>query len=227
MSSDREREKRLAAEAAVARVQDGMALGLGSGSSVNHAVRALAQRVQLGLRVRVVAASRATEALAMQLGVQVSDFEHGSQLDLAIDGADEIDPELRLIKGGGGALLREKVVAFAARTTLIIADSSKLVPTLGAFPLPVEVLPFATPVVLRALGKLGCVPSLRVRADGPYLTDQHNHVVDCAFGRIERPADLARALCGIPGVLAHGLFLDEASCVLVGRGDEVETHARG
>ncbi|MFT3924033.1 MAG: ribose-5-phosphate isomerase RpiA [Myxococcales bacterium] len=227
MTTDREREKQRAAEAAVALVADGMALGLGSGSSVNHVVRALAQRVTLGLRVRVVSASRATEALATQLGIHVSDFEHGSELDLTIDGADEVDPQLRLVKGGGGALLREKVVAFAARQTVIVVDSSKLVDVLGAFPLPVEVLPFATPVVLRALCNLGCVPSLRAQPDGrPYLTDQHNHVIDCAFGALERPREVANKLSEIPGLLGHGLFLDEASRVLVGRSDEVEVLTR-
>lgn len=221
--TDLDLEKRRAAEAAIALVRDGMRLGLGSGSTVFHAIRVLGERVRAGLQVSIVTASEASAQLARSLGIPVRTLEECPRLELAIDGADEVDGALRMIKGGGGALLREKVVASAAEQLLIIADSSKQVERLGRFPLPVEVLPFALPVVLERLRQLGCEPRPRRLADGtPYLTDQHNHIVDCAFGRIEAPEALALTLDGIPGVLEHGLFLTEASRLFVGRGGRVE-----
>jgi ribose 5-phosphate isomerase A len=227
-TDDRDVEKAAAAEAAVADVRDGMLVGLGSGSTAAHAVRAVGRRVAQGLRIECVATSRATESLARAAGLTVRPFEDVARLDLTIDGADEIDPQLRAIKGGGGALLREKVVAAASDRVSIIVDSSKPVARLGAFPLPVEVLPFAHAWVMRVLAGLGGAATRRQGADGsPYRTDQGNLIVDAAFGRIEDPAALALRLSQVPGIVEHGLFLDEIDTVFVGRPGGVDVHRRG
>ncbi len=218
-----DQEKQRAARAAVELIEDGMVVGLGAGSTVFHAVQALGERVRAGLRVKMVPASLETDRLARGLGIDVISFEDQATLDLAIDGADEVDSSLRLIKGGGGALLREKVVAVSASKFIVIADSSKLVAKLGRFPLPVEVLPFAAPVVEHRLKTLGVEPKLRRQADGSiYLTNQNNYIFDMSFGAIDDPEAVAEFLTPIPGLIEHGLFLTEASLVLIARGDTVE-----
>jgi ribose 5-phosphate isomerase A len=220
-------EKKLAARAAVALIPDGSVVGIGAGSTVNHAVRALGERVAEGLKVKIVPASIETENLARSLGIEITGFEQHPHFDIAIDGADEMDPQLRLLKGGGGALLREKVVATAAKEFIVIADSSKTVEHLGKFPLPVEVLPFALWTVFDRVRKLGVEPILRKKADGStYETNQHNYILDCPFGKIEDPDKLAADLACIPGLIEHGLFLTEASVALVARGETVETIRR-
>ncbi len=227
-TDDRDVEKAAAAAAAVADIRDGMLVGLGSGSTAAHAVRAVGRRVAEGLRIECVATSRATEALARSAGLTVRPFDDVARLDLTIDGADEIDPALRAIKGGGGALLREKVVAAASDRVSIIVDSSKAVARLGAFPLPVEVLPFAHAWVMRVLAELGGTATQRRGPDGSaYRTDQGNLIVDAAFGRIEDPAALALRLSQVPGIVEHGLFLDEIDTVFVGRPGGVDIHRRG
>ena len=220
---DREAEKAAAAAAAIAEVRDGMLLGLGSGSTAAHAVTALGRRVAEGLRVDCVATSRATEALARSVGLTVRPFDDVARLDLTIDGADEIDPSLRAIKGGGGALLREKVVAAASDRVSIVIDASKWVAQLGRFRLPVEVLPFAGAWVARALSGMGGTPARRLLADGtPFHTDQGNVIFDTAFALIEDPARLAASLASVPGIVEHGLFLDEIDTVFIGRSSGVE-----
>jgi len=214
--SDRDAEKKAAALAAAMKVTDGMRVGLGSGSTAAHAVRALGERVRAGLRIEAVPTSIATRDLATREGIPLVALGD-DPLDLTIDGADEIDARLRMIKGGGGALLREKVVAHASKRVVIVVDSAKVSATLGAFPLPLEVLPFAIPFVLRTLDELSRPGAIRHAADGaPALTDQGNQLIDCAPAPIVDPESLARTLADIPGVLAHGLFLREASVVLVG-----------
>jgi len=226
-TAGRDAEKAAAADAAVAEVRDGMLVGLGSGSTAACAVRAIGRRVAAGLRIECVATSRATDALARSVGLPVRPFDDVARVDLTIDGADEIDPMLRAIKGGGGALLREKVVAAASGRVCIIVDSSKAVARLGAFPLPVEVLPFATAWVVRALTELGAVPTRREGTAGAAVrTDQGNVIVDAAFGAIEDPARLAAALARVPGIVEHGLFLDEIDTVFIGRPDGVEVRQR-
>ncbi len=170
-----------------------------------------------GLKVRGVPTSEATRRLADAEGIPLLTFDDVTSLDLAIDGADEADARLALIKGGGGALLREKVVARAAKRFVVIADSTKLVPTLGAFPLPVEVIPFASRVVADEIRRLGGEPFLRRTKDGAtYVTDNGNWILDCRFGPITHPGRLASALDGVPGIAEHGLFVNMAALLIVG-----------
>jgi ribose 5-phosphate isomerase A len=167
--------------------------------------------------------STATADLARKVGIPLATLDDYPSLDIDIDGADEIDPQLQLIKGGGGALLREKVIATAAKKMVVISDSSKLVPVLGKFPLPVEIIAFARTPLEKKISSLGATVRLRTRADGsPYVTDNGNSILDCSFGKIEDPAALARTLNDIPGVVEHGLFIGLAKTVIVGRGERVE-----
>lgn len=220
--SDVEAEKRRAGYRAADFVDDGMLVGLGSGSTSKYAVEALGVRVRAGLKIRGVPTSETTRGWALAAGIPLAPLAEVESLDVAIDGADEVDPALELIKGGGGAHLREKIVASLARRFIVVVDSKKLVPKLGAFPLPVEVAPFAEPVVARLLERLGGKPALRMKAGEPYLTDNGFRILDCAFGRIDDPAALARTLDGLPGVAEHGLFCGMASLVVVGRRYGVE-----
>ncbi|GAB4215015.1 MAG: ribose-5-phosphate isomerase RpiA [Roseiflexaceae bacterium] len=218
--------KEQAAERALDLVADGMVLGLGTGSTARYVVLGLGRRLREGrLRDIVgVPTSEATAALAREQGVPLATLEQQPALDLAIDGADEIDPQLHLIKGLGGALLREKVVASVARRFVVVADRSKLVAHLGErAPLPVEVVAFALAPVQRRLTELGAMPVLRRAADGsPYHTDQGNPILDCRFARIDDPAALDRAVRAIPGVVEHGLFLGLASSAFVAGDHGVE-----
>ncbi len=217
-------ERRRAAVAALEDVRPGMKLGLGSGRTAEHFVRALGERVRGGLSVVGVPTSAKTAELAKAEGIPLTTLDDEPELDLVVDGADEVDRELRLIKGGGGALLREKIVATAARRMIVVVDEAKIVEALGAFPLPVEVVPFgATPVRLaieRAAGRLGMTGSTAWRraGDRPYLTDGGNHILDVSLGRIGEPERFARELDQMPGVVEHGLFIGFASLVIVAGG---------
>jgi ribose 5-phosphate isomerase A len=223
--SRQDEHKRAAAQAAVLAVQDGMRVGLGSGSTALHAVRELGERVRAGLTITGVPTSRQTEAAAREAGIPLDDLSERPWLDLTLDGADEVDGRLRLVKGGGGALLREKIVASASRRLLILVDASKCVERLGAFPLPVEVVPFAASVVAAHVARWGVTPRLRVRGGAPFVTDEGNHVLDCPFGEITDPEGLAARLADVPGVVEHGLFLDLADAVYVAGDDGVEVRA--
>jgi ribose 5-phosphate isomerase A len=216
MSVEVEALKRAAARRAVELVTDGMVLGLGTGSTAAQAVIALAERVAAGLRVIGVPSSRATEELARQVGMPLTTLVDQPALDLTIDGADEVDPALNLIKGAGGALLREKVLASASRQFAIVVDDSKLVSRLGQrSALPVEVVPFALPVVVRRLDELGLRPTPRRRGEMLALTDNGNAIVDCQTGPLADPLGLATRLRTMPGVVDHGLFLGMATIVVV------------
>lgn len=203
-----EDNKRLAAEAAVAEVRDGMLVGLGTGSTAAHMVRALGRLVASGLRIDAVATSRASGELAESLGIRVHDFAGAAQVDLTIDGADEIDDRLFAIKGAGGAMLREKCVAAASTRMVVIVDGAKRVERIGAARVPVEVLPFAQAYIARVLGKRADA-TLRTSGAAAYRTDQDNLVFDCAFVDLSDPHAVAAWLQAIPGVLGHGLFLSE------------------
>jgi ribose 5-phosphate isomerase A len=220
--------KRQAAEHAITLIEEGMTLGLGTGSTAAHFVGLLGQRVKEGLKVVCVPTSEATRAQAERLGIPLVDLDRQPSLDLAVDGADEIDPELRLIKGGGGALLGEKIVAMASDRMLVIADHSKRVATLGAFPLPVEIVRFgarATRNLVQALAaEAGCSGEIALRPwpDGqPFVTDSGHFILDCVFGRIAEPEALDEALKLVPGVVESGLFLGIADAAIVAGPDGV------
>ncbi|QRM55688.1 ribose-5-phosphate isomerase RpiA [Sinorhizobium sp. BG8] len=210
-----------AAEAALAHVDDGMRLGIGTGSTAEEFVRLLAEKVAAGLRVQGVPTSERTARLCVELGVPLKSLDELPELDLTIDGADEVDGELRLIKGGGGALLREKIVAAASKTMIVIADETKVVETLGAFKLPIEVNPFglvATRIAVeKVASRLGLSGEIAVRnsGDGAFMTDGGHYILDASFGRIPDADALANALNYIPGVVEHGLFINLASLAII------------
>ena len=214
--------KIMAARKGLEFVEAGMVVGLGSGSTATHFIRLLGEQVQAGLKVRGIASSRASEELAVSLGIPVIDFRDATEIDVAIDGADEVGPALALIKGGGGALLREKIVASASKQFVIVADGSKVVQRLGKFPLPVEVIQLAEPLVSRRLEDLGLRPALRQQKDGsPYVTDEGNLILDCATGEMDDPAKVAAEIRAIVGVVEHGLFLHMATRALISDGSGV------
>lgn len=210
--------KRAAAERAVALVSDGMRLGLGTGSTARHFVELLAMRVRDGLKVVGVPTSETTRAQAEAAGVPLTSLDDTPELDLTVDGADEIDGDLRLIKGAGGALLREKIVASASRRMIVIADGTKRVESLGRFPLPIEVVPFGLGATRRAVqdmldegGLAGALTLRKGQGGQPFLTDGGHFILDAHLGRIDQPEALATALTAIPGVVETGLFLDLAT----------------
>jgi ribose 5-phosphate isomerase A len=210
------------ARRAVEFVEEGMAVGLGTGTTATKFIHALGERVRAGLRIRCVASSDASRDLGLSLGMDVVSLVELPELDVYIDGADEVGPGLALIKGGGGALLREKIVASAAKKFVVVVDSTKVVPVLGRFPLPVEVVKMALPLVQRRLEELGLNPELRKHKDGSvYLTDEENYILDCACGAIDDPEVTAAEIRSVVGVVEHGLFLGMASVVLVAGEDGV------
>lgn len=214
--------KRRAGERAARAVEDGMVVGLGTGSTAAHAVRALGRAVDDGLSVRGIPTSAGTRALAVRVGLDLAGLDEvEGRVDLAIDGADQVAGS-DLLKGGGAAHAREKVVAAAADRVLVVVDETKLTQTLAG-PVPVEVLPEAVPVVTSRVERLGGDPDLRAggRKDGPLVTDNGNLILDCAFGQIESPSSLAADLDPLPGVVAHGLFVDAADEVYVGTDEDV------
>jgi ribose 5-phosphate isomerase A len=208
--------KALVGKKAAEMVEYGMAVGLGTGSTATLFIKALGERVRQGLKIRCVASSDASEALGRSLGMDVVSLPELPELDVYIDGADEVGPGLALIKGGGGALLREKIVASSARKFIVVVDSTKVVDVLGKFPLPVEVIKMALPLVEKRLTSLGLHPAQRHRANGSaYLTDENNYILDCACGKIVDPAKTAEEIRNIVGVVEHGLFLHMGSLALV------------
>lgn len=224
--SEAEEQKRAAGEAAALLVEDGMVVGLGTGSTAAWFVKALAAR---RLNLTCVATSHATAELAASLGLTLADLDDMRQIDLTVDGADEIGPGLSLIKGGGAALLREKLVWEASRRCVVIADAAKSVPVLGTFPLPIEVVAFGHKTtslrICDALSEcdIGVAPRLRLKDGAPVRTDNGNLIYDAACGRIEEPAALAFALKSVTGVVDHGLFLDLADQALIGTANGVIT----
>lgn len=218
-----EAEKEAAGRAAAKLVRDGDVVGLGTGSTAYFVVIALGERVKAGLKIVGIPTSVQTGDLARTVAIPLTTLDQHPEIDITIDGADEIDPKLNLIKGGGGALLREKVVASVTKKMVVVSDSTKVVAVLGKFPLPVEIISFARTVVEKKIVALGGSPRLRTKSDGSvFVTDNGNQILDCSFGRIPDPAGLARALSDIPGVVEHGLFIGMATVAIVGRGNTVD-----
>src|SRR5579863_731792 len=212
MANDQEKEA--AARASLKFVKDGQVLGLGTGSTAAYFIQLLGEQVKKGLRIRGIPSSDRSREQAAGLGIPLTTLDECQQIDVTVDGADEVDAELRLIKGGGGALLREKIVASATKQLVIVADATKRVPVLGRFPLPVEVIKFAQAVVMKKIEALGAKVALRLATDGKaYLTDENNHILDCRFGEIPDADGLARELSDMPGVVEHGLFIGMAGVV--------------
>ena len=221
-SMSNEQEKQAAARASLRFIEDGQIVGLGSGSTATWFIRFLGERVKAGLKIRGLPTSVDSQRLAASLGIPLLTLDECQQIDVTVDGADEVDPKLRAIKGGGGALLREKIVASATRCFVIIADSTKQVPVLGKFPLPVEVIPFAQTLMTKRISALGAEVRPRLKSDGkPFVTDEGHSILDCHFGQIADPEKLARQLSDMPGVVEHGLFINIASVALIAKGNEV------
>ena len=222
-------EKQRSAEAAVEYVKDGMIVGLGSGSTAEFAVKKLGEKVRDGLAIRGIPTSDITKKQAEEEGIPLIDFSETIYIDLTIDGADEIDADLNMIKGGGAALLREKIVASASREVIIIVSSEKFVHQLGSFPLPVEVIPFGWQVIFKQLETLGGSPDLRLKQGQPLRTDQGNYIIDCRFSQIIDAVQLEQRLNMIPGVVENGLFTGLCSRMIMADGDKivVKEHGKG
>jgi len=226
---DIDTQKRIAAERALDFVEPGMKLGLGTGSTANHFIDLLGEKVRDGLDVLCIATSHATKKRAKDAGIRLTTLDEYPYLDLTVDGADEIDPELRLIKGGGGALLREKIVATSSERMIVISDWSKKVVALGQFPLPVEVAQFGAvatqSMIIGLASDVECdgeVVMRRTTTGEPFVTDNGNYIFDCHFHRIPEPEELCEALQMIPGVVEHGLFLGLADIAIVAGPRETE-----
>ncbi|MFC0245300.1 ribose-5-phosphate isomerase RpiA [Falsochrobactrum ovis] len=226
---DARKLKIAAAAEALTHVQEGMRLGIGTGSTAEEFVRLLGEKVQSGFKIIGVPTSERTEKLCNELGIPLTTLDETPHLDLTIDGADEVDSALSLIKGGGGALLREKIVAAASDSMVVIADQSKLVDRLGEFPLPIEVNRFGLGATMRAIesaatqcGLAGALV-LRLQDGSPFVTDGGHYIVDASFGRIPDPENLSSALFSIPGVVEHGLFIGLASAAIIAGPDGIRT----
>lgn len=223
-----EAQKRAAAARAVEFVRPGMRLGLGTGSTAKHFVELVGERVRAGLDIIAVPTSEATRADAERCGIPLTTLDETSELDLTVDGADEIGPDLALIKGGGGALLREKIVAAASARMIVIADESKAVDVLGRFPLPIEIAPFGYGATEKAihgaiagLQSPGPLPLRRGKDGHAFVTDGGHWIIDAALGRIDDPGAMARALAAVPGVMEHGLFVGIAQMAIVAGANDV------
>lgn len=220
--AEQDRQKKAAAEVAVELVKDGMCLGLGTGSTITYFLDALGERVSHGLRVSGVPTSEQTAEHCRRIGIELLELPAAGKLDLAVDGADEVDGLFNMIKGGGGALLREKMVAAAATRVAIIVDASKVVSMLGAFPLPVELVPFGHERTLHALNEMGLNADLRRRDGQLVITDNGNVIADCRLGMIDDPPALHQRLKSMTGVVDTGLFINLCHCLVIGGEERVE-----
>lgn len=227
--SDTDSLKREAGKRAAQFVSDGQIVGLGTGSTTRYAIEEIGRLVKEGLKITGVPTSVASEQMAKELGIPLLSLNEIEEIDVTIDGADEINPDFHMIKGGGGALTREKLVALASNKVVIVIDPSKRVPILGAsgrYPLPVEVLPFAWNLSARLLGKLGCAWTLREKVGEVFVTDNGNYILDCHFGPIQDPVSLEKEIKLLPGVVENGLFVGIADTLVIGGEDGVEIQER-
>jgi ribose 5-phosphate isomerase A len=208
--------KQITGEKAAEYVKDGMKIGLGTGSTAYYAVKKVGEMVRNGLNVKAVPTSKETAELAEEEGIELIELADVDKLDLTIDGADEVDKDFNLTKGGGGALLREKIVASASEKLIIIVDESKLADKLGAFPLPVEITPFSWQYTKKMIDKFDCSSKIRKKDGEIFLTDNGNYILDCDFGQIDNPIKLSEELNKIPGVVENGIFAEMAEIVIVG-----------
>lgn len=226
-AADLDALKRVAALKAVEYVKDGMVVGLGTGSTAKHMVIALGDKVKAGMNLRAVPTSQETATLAKQSGMTLIDSDNRWVIDVAIDGADQVDPRFNLIKGGGGALLKEKIVAASAKQFIVVVDYTKQVPVLGgSFPLPIEVVPFGWGSTARDIGTLTASRVvLRERGGGPFITEAGNFIVDVHLARIDQPRELELALNQIPGIVETGLFVGRTDLLIVGTPHGTETHS--
>ena len=220
-------EKKVAALEAVKYVKSGMTVGLGTGSTAFFMIEAIGEMVQNGMEIKAVATSNETEKLATKLGINVITLAEAKRLDVTIDGADEVDEHFQLIKGGGGALLREKIVAHNSNLNIIIADSSKSVSKLGKFKLPIETIPFATQLIIEELRGIGLSPVQRKKGNAAYKTDENNDIVDIDIWDTDITlTDLEQQLKTIPGIVETGLFLTSTDLVIIGKGDQAMVKKR-
>jgi len=230
MADDRDALKKIAGEKAVEYVESGMVVGLGYGSTAIHALRLIGELIRRGELngIQAIPTADLIAEEARRVGIPLTSLEEHPRIDVTIDGADEVDPNLNLIKGGGGALLREKIVAQATLFEIIVVDEQKLSPALGTnFDLPIEIIPFGMRPVEEYLRSLGAEPTLRVQRDGePFITDNGNHIIDCRFGIIDDPYALSAQLKSRAGIVEHGLFLDLASEVIIAAGDGIRSLKR-
>jgi ribose 5-phosphate isomerase A len=211
--------KKLTGEKAAEYIEDGMIIGLGTGSTAYYAIKKVGEMVRKGLKVKAVPTSKETAELAAEEGIELIELADVESLDLTIDGADEVDPDFNLIKGGGGALLREKIVASATDKLIIVVDESKMVEHLGAFPLPVEVTPFSWQYTQKMIEKFSCSSEIRKKDGEIFVTDNGNYILDCDFGKIEDPVKVTVELNKLPGVVENGIFAEMAEIVVVGYND--------
>lgn len=215
-------KKQNAAKKSIEFIKNGMTIGLGTGSTVEIMIEELSKKIKAGLNVTCVSTSKRTTQFANKFGIIITEFESVGKIDLTIDGADEVDPYLRGIKGGGGALLYEKIVAYNSEKNIWIIDDSKLVNKLGSFPLPIEVIPFAARKLMVKFEQMRLNPILRKTENKNFITDSGNFIIDCKIGEIENPVSLEKELKMIPGVVEVGLFIDVADYVIIGYNDRAE-----
>ena len=209
--------KKMAAEKAVEHVDNGMIIGLGTGSTVKYAIKKLGEMVNTGLKIEGIPTSLRTKKLATEYNIPLVDLNDYTEIDLTIDGADEVDSNLNLIKGGGGALTREKIIAYHSKKEIIVIDETKVVKKLGIdSPVPVEVTKYGWNATKKTLKELGCTAELRTIMDEVYITDNSNYILDCDFGKINEPEALEKEINSIPGVIENGLFIDLVDEVIVG-----------
>ncbi|MBM7678860.1 ribose 5-phosphate isomerase A [Gracilibacillus alcaliphilus] len=213
-------EKQLVGQKAVEYIEEGMIVGLGTGSTVNIVLRELGNKVKQGLKIHGVATSKFTEERALELHIPLIDVADIDHIDIMIDGADEANDQFNLIKGAKGALLREKMIATSSTHFVVVIGEQKYVHKLGAFPLPVEIVPYAWKVTIRQVERLGCRVTLRMsESDIPFITDNGNYIIDCHFNHIEEPSVLSTQINAIPGVVDNGLFVDMADTMIIGKAD--------